>query len=67
MTWYKLAQSALHDLFDIPYKKIVKKDSPQMKLITLTLYRSFDADIEGLERVGNGYLLSPHKCEQGVL
>jgi len=67
MSWYKLAQSDFFENFNIPQRRIVKKDSPTTKPITLTLYRSFDADINKLEKTSNGFILSPEKCEQGVL
>ena len=47
--------------------KVVKIDPIVTKPYQMTLYRGFDADINGLERQGDSYILSPKKCEQGVL
>jgi len=69
MKFYKIAKEDLFEgLFD-DYKpsKVVKIDPPKTEQRTLTLYRGFDADIENLEKSGDGYILSPEKCEGGVL
>ena len=66
MSWFKKAQS-LDDLFDFSPRKIAKTDPPRTESYTLTLYRGFDADLEGLEKSNDGYVLSPHKSEQGVM
>jgi len=47
--------------------KVVSKDKPFYKTITLTLYRGFDANIDSLKQVNGNYILSPKKSEQGVL
>ena len=72
MNWYKTAQNKfLEDLFGEDYspesRKVVKKSDPYFETMTLTLYRGFDADLNTLKKVGNNYVLSPAKSEQGVL
>ena len=55
------------DLFNVPNRTEVKRDPPKVTPVALKLYRGFDADMNKLQKVDNGYLLSPHKCEQGGL
>ena len=44
--------------------KTIRVDPPQTTEVVLDLYRGFDADINSLEKQGDGYILSPHKSEQ---
>jgi hypothetical protein len=77
MNWYKQAtkdpNAAFESMFDsgLPTLEerspVVRVDPPATRPYPMTLYRGFDADIENLERNGNSYILSPEKCEQGVL
>lgn len=69
MNWYKIAKNDFLDMFGEDYVKrnIIKKDPPYYDLVTLTLYRGFDADINQLKKVGNQYVLSPAKSEQGLI
>ena len=73
MNWYKISQS---DTFQDWFKEetermkkvhVVSKDEPSVENVTLTLYRSFDADLNKLHKTGNSYILSPQKSEQGVI
>jgi len=55
------------DIFSVPSRREIRRDSPQLVPINLTLYRGFDADIDKLEKSGDAFILSPHKSEQGVI
>ena len=67
-SFYTTPQPKLDDLFgNETKKKEVNKDAPSTKNITLQLYRGFDADLSHLEKSGQNYILSPVKCEQGLL
>lgn len=79
MSWYKRSQLATKPQFKQPKpnewgfdgldfdppRNEVKKDSPATKAVTLTLYRGFDVDMNKLQQ--GGMVLSPAKCEQGVM
>jgi len=63
----RTADGTLDDMFNTPPRKVIRKDPPTQKTVTLELYRGFDADLQALTQSGDGYILSPEKCEQGVL
>lgn len=68
MNWLqKTSNDLFEDMFNTPSRQEVRRDPPQQEPITLTLYRGFDASLNELERSGDGFILSPHKSEQGVI
>lgn len=73
MNWYKLSQSdTFQDWFGkeidrIKKVKVISKDKSFYKIITLTLYRGFNANLNSLKQINGNYILSPKKSEQGVL
>lgn len=80
MNWYRIIcaeeqlvptqklPSITDDWFsDIKPHTEVRRDVPQSRSVTLTLYRGFNVDLDKLQKSGNGYLLSPAKSEQGAM
>lgn len=69
MNWMKLATNdLLDDLFtNTPRREEVSTDPPTRKPLTLMLYRGFDVDLNQLQKSGNGYILSPHRSQQGAM
>ncbi len=68
MNWLKkISDGVLDDLFDSTPREIIKRDPPSQEPTTIELYRGFDADLSELEQTEDGYVLSPHKSEQGVI
>tara|TARA_R110000824_G_scaffold33443_3_gene107176 strand:+ start:734 stop:1249 length:516 start_codon:yes stop_codon:yes gene_type:complete len=64
-----LKEDRVGDMFGYADKpsKVIKVDPPATREVTLTLYRGLDADMDSLEKRGDGYILSPHKSEQGAI
>jgi len=71
MSWYKFSKAInFEEMFGFPREslpKIKSRSESKKEKYTITLYRGFDADLNNLEKIGDSYILSPEKCEQGVL
>ncbi len=57
----------MDDLFNVKMPVKVKKDNPTAVPATLVLYRGFDVNLDQLQKSGGGYILSPHRSEQGAM
>ncbi len=65
LSW--LQKYSFDDMFNGPSRQEIRRDPPQQESVTIQIYRGFDANIDQLERVGDSYILSPHKSEQGLI
>lgn len=70
------AENNLDDLFGKPDPEILARIKARGKIVKkqrhsepfpFMLYRGFDADLDSLEKIGENFVLSPKRSEQGML